>query len=101
MPLLAGPLRSTGAGESATSRFDSGHVGLVVSVASGGVRLFSRSICHWLSRCRSINEAIVELAGGWSRLGPASPQIARSVWLGSPVSLRFRSDRGWSTDSHL
>jgi hypothetical protein len=36
MPLLAGPLRSTGAGESATSRFDSGHVGLAVSVASGG-----------------------------------------------------------------
>jgi len=53
------------------------------------------------SRRRPTNEVIVDLAGGWSRLGPASPQTARYAWLGSPASLRFRSDRGWSTDWHL
>ena len=54
-----------------------------------------------IRRRRSINDVIAGLAGGWSRLGPASPQTARYVWPGSPASLRFRSDRGWSTDSHL
>ena len=42
----------------------------------------------------------VDLAGEWSRLGPASPQTARLAWLGSRASSRFRSERRWSTDSH-
>ena len=39
------------------------------------------------------------LAGGWSRLGPASPRIARCACVESPPSLRFRSDTKWRTDS--
>jgi len=41
-----------------------------------------------------------EPGGGWSHLGPTSRQTGRCAWSGFRASLRFRSCREWSRDSH-